>query len=301
MRSGGTASGPRERWAREPRIRRTSASSSNGGTASSGKASGWLAGMAPLPSVVMTTGAPSASANATSAAPPPSAPPPARITGRFASAEHTGRFVDQREVGLLRAGQARAWEATRPRPSGAWCPSPPRWREDVDARCRATRRRRRRPDRARPRGRVLGPTDHAEQHAVLVGDLVQHATATTEVGGRDLADDAQHAASRTHRRLPARPMRSAARPGNDRAHPHPARDTRVAVGHVARRLLVTSVDDPNARAPARSLRTTRRAARPAARTRRRRPIAAAPRRGARRLCARDRAWTVTRRRRRSRS
>ncbi len=218
--SGGTASGPRDRCAREPRISRTSASSNNGGTASSGSASGWLAGIAPLPSVVMTTGAPRRSANATSGAATAERAAAGEDHGALRAGEHAGRFVDQREVGLLRAGHVGLVGPRRRRTTEHGVPA---HLERVRPRTLvALERGEHRVDETGDvlgTRRVLGASDDTAQHRLLVGDLVQHAAAATEVRRRAPARRCRARGSHTRTRSPARPPRSA-RPAPARRRTH---------------------------------------------------------------------------------
>ncbi len=245
---GGTGSGPRDRCARDPTISRTSISSSSGGTASIGSARGWLAGIAPLPSVVMITGAPRRSASATRASPAPSAPPPARMAGRAACANRSAAACVSASVGLLRRRHVRQVGPLDRRRAQHRVPTDlervrarslvaeEREEHGVDERGHVFRTR-----------RVLGATDDSLDRGVLVGDLVQHASPAAEVGRRHLADDAQHTApARVGGRQPGGRVEHP-RPRHHGAHADAARDPRVAVRHVARGLLVAGVDHPDRR------------------------------------------------------
>ena len=243
---GGTGSGPRERCARDPTISRTSISPSSGGTASIGSARGWLAGTAPLPSVVMITGAPRRSASATRASPAPSAPPPARMAGRAACANRSAAACVSAASGCFGGGTSGRWghsiaavrsivsQPTSSRVRARSLVAEEREEHGVDERGHVFRTR-----------RVLDATDDSLDRRVLVGDLVQHASPAAEVSRRHLADDAQHTAPA---RVGGRQPRGRVEhpwPRHHGTHAHPARDPRVAVRHVARGLLVAGVDHPD--------------------------------------------------------
>ena len=103
---GGTGSGPRDRCARDPMTRITSATSNSEGAASIDSASGCDEGIAPFPSVVMRTGAPSRSATWASAVPAPSEPPPATITGWAARANRSEADSTSARAGRFGSGSA---------------------------------------------------------------------------------------------------------------------------------------------------------------------------------------------------
>ena len=69
-------------------------SSTGGLVVSAPRHSGWSSGIEPRPSTVVTTGAPSRSASATSAGPAPelTTPPPAHSTGRVAAESASATF-----------------------------------------------------------------------------------------------------------------------------------------------------------------------------------------------------------------
>ena len=72
---------------------------------------------------------------------------------------------------------------------------------------------------------------------------MQHAPSPPEIPCRHLPDQAQHSGTtRVRGRESGRSVQQAGA-RHDRAHTDLAGDTRVAVGHVARRLLVTCVND----------------------------------------------------------
>ncbi len=245
---GGTGSGPRERCPRDPTIRSTSISPSSGGTASIGRASGWLAGTAPLPSVVMMTGAPSRSASASKGVAGVERTAAGEDGGPRGMRQPIGGKLRQRGVGLLRrrqVGQIRPFDGRRAqhrvptdleRVGSRSLVAEERTEHGVDE-CGHVFRT----------CRVLGATDHSFDHGVLVGDLVQHAAPVAEVGRRHLADDAQHtAAARVGGRQP-RGRVEHARPWHHGTHAHASCDARVAVRHVARGLLVAGVDHSDRR------------------------------------------------------